>query len=76
MTAKDYSKAYNQLQFKPGKWIKYQKHNKPKNRSYGKSVSKCKFTGNTHGVIRKYGLNMCRRYFRANANKLGFYKYR
>ena len=76
MVSKDYSKAYNQLKNKPGKWIKYLKHNKPKDRKYGRSTTKCNFTGNTHGVIRKYGLNICRRYFRFNAKKLGFNKFR
>ena len=37
MVSKDYSKAYNQLKNKPGKWIKYLKHNKPKDRKYGRS---------------------------------------
>lgn len=75
MASKDWRKAYVQLQNKPGKWIKYVKHNSPKKRNYGRSVTKCDFTGNTHGVIRKYGLNVCRRYFKNNAKALGFNKF-
>lgn len=74
MTSKDYSKVHKQLKNKPAKWAKYQKHNKPKQRNYGKSVSKCVLSGSTRGVIRKYGLNLSRRTFREYAQKLGFKK--
>ncbi len=75
MTSKDYTKAFNQLDNKPGKKIKYLKHNKPKERKYGRSKSKCHITKNTHGVIQMYGLNICRRHFRKFAKELGFKKY-
>ena len=29
---------------------------------------------NTHGLIRKYGLNLCRRCFREHAEDIGFFK--
>lgn len=74
MTAKDYKKAYNQLSGKPGKLAKYEKHNSKKERSCGKAKVSCQFTGTTRGVIKQYGLNVCRRYFRLNAKKLGFKK--
>ncbi|KAL9831116.1 putative ribosomal protein S14 [Arabidopsis thaliana] len=32
--------------------------------------------GNSHGLIRKYGLNCCRQCFRSNAKEIGFIKYR
>lgn len=32
--------------------------------------------GNGHGLIRKYGLNVCRQCFRENAAKIGFVKYK
>jgi hypothetical protein len=32
--------------------------------------------GSHHGVIRKYGLQMCRRCFRENAKDIGFQKVR
>ena len=31
---------------------------------------------NTHGIIRKYGLDLCRRCFREYAKDIGFTKYR
>jgi small subunit ribosomal protein S29e len=74
MTAKNYNKAYNQLKNKPAKWAKYQKHNAPKARNFGRGQTRCQFTGTSRGVIVKYGLNVCRRYFRLNANKFGFKK--
>ena len=75
MTAKDFSKAKNQLGNKPAKWEKVLKHNKPLNKGgYGKGANRCRFTNTTRGVVRKYGLNICRRTFRLNAQKLGFKK--
>ncbi|MEW6295417.1 MAG: 30S ribosomal protein S14 [Candidatus Diapherotrites archaeon] len=35
----------------------------------------CKICGNNPGMIRKYGLNICRRCFKDYAEKLGFRKY-
>lgn len=74
MTSKDFSKVYTQLQNKPAKWAKYVKHNKPRARKFGKGVTRCALSGSTRGVIRKYGLNLSRRSFRENAQKLGFKK--
>ncbi|MFT4244791.1 MAG: 30S ribosomal protein S14 [Candidatus Woesearchaeota archaeon] len=74
MTSKDYSKVKKQLLNKPAKWAKYIKHNKPKERKFGKGVSRCEITGTSRGVIRKYGLSICRRTFRLNAKKVGFKK--
>lgn len=37
---------------------------------------KCRVTGNTHGMIRKYGINMTRRSFREHAEIIGFKKVR
>lgn len=72
MTSKEFSKVKKQLQHKPAKWAKYVKHNKPRDRKFGKSVSRCEVTGTTRGVIQKYGLSICRRTFRLNARKVGF----
>lgn len=74
MTAKNYSKVFNQLSAKPAKMQKYEKHNSPTDRKVGKGVTKCKLCGTTRGVIGKYGLGICRRCFRLNALKLGFKK--
>lgn len=46
----------------------------PKN--YGLGSRKCRVCGNTHGIIRKYGLNICRQCFRQYAKDIGFVKYR
>lgn len=35
----------------------------------------CKRCASHKGVVRKYGLNLCRRCFKENALKLGFTKY-
>ena len=75
MTAKDYSKAKRQVGHIPAKWNKVVKHNKPKVKGgYGRGANRCRFTNTTRGVVRKYGLNICRRTFRLNAQKLGFKK--
>ncbi len=42
----------------------------------GKNIRRCKRCGSTKGLIRKYGLYICRRCFREIANELGFFKYR
>ena len=74
MTTKDYSKVKTQLESKPAKWAKYEKHNAPLARKFGRGVTKCEFCGTTRGHISKYGLSICRRCFRLNATKLGFKK--
>ncbi len=40
-----------------------------------RGVRKCRICGNTRGLIRKYGLYVCRRCFREQAEKIGFRKY-
>ncbi|MBT3416464.1 30S ribosomal protein S14 [Candidatus Woesearchaeota archaeon] len=75
MTAADYKKAYVQLKAKPVKLAKFIKHNKPKDRSCGIALKKCKMCGRNGGHIQKYGLSLCRQCFRETAKKLGFKKY-
>ena len=41
-------------------------------RNYGKDSRFCRVCRNTHGLIRKYGLNICRKCFRERANLIGF----
>jgi ribosomal protein S14 len=41
----------------------------------GKGIRKCRFCGNARGVIRKYGLYVCRRCFREKGEQLGFRTY-
>ncbi|KAK5574897.1 hypothetical protein RB653_010151 [Dictyostelium firmibasis] len=45
-------------------------------RTFGPGSRTCRKCGNHHGIIRKYGLNMCRRCFRTDAEAIGFNKYR
>ena len=39
-------------------------------------LSRSRVCNNTHGLIRKYGLDLCRRCFREYATDIGFVKYR
>ncbi|MCD6229801.1 MAG: 30S ribosomal protein S14 [Candidatus Diapherotrites archaeon] len=41
----------------------------------GTGARKCRFCGTSRGLIRKYGLSVCRRCFRDVAEELGFSKY-
>lgn len=45
-------------------------------KKYGKGGRHCRVCSNQHGLIRKYGLNMCRQCFRTYANDIGFTKVR
>jgi ribosomal protein S14 len=47
-----------------------------KERDYGKGSRGCKRCGSKNGLIRRYGLNICRQCFREVAEKIGFKKYR
>ncbi len=44
-------------------------------RQKGKGVRRCQRCGTTKGLIRKYGLYICRRCFRELGEELGFRKY-
>ncbi|CAH3134431.1 unnamed protein product [Pocillopora meandrina] len=43
-------------------------------RTYGPGSRSCRVCFNHHGLIRKYGLNICRRCFRQYAKDIGFQK--
>ena len=76
MTSSDYRKMMKQLKGKPAKMKKYMKHNAPKERSCSILNKKCRVTGRVgRGIIKKYGLNVCRQSFREIADKIGFKKY-
>ncbi len=49
------------------------KNDKMKKRSVG--VRECKICGTRKGMIRKYGLGICRRCFKERATDLGWEKY-
>ena len=75
MTTSNHKKMYNQLKAKPAKLSKFIKHNKPKSRSCGIALRKCKNCGRNGAHIQKYGIGLCRQCFRDMAKKLGFKKY-
>lgn len=64
-----------QLDNKPGKKVKYLKHNATKDRTCGLAKSCCVTCGKHRGVINKYKISMCRQCFREHAFDLGFKKY-
>lgn len=43
-------------------------------RKFGAGSRQCRTCGNNNGIIRKYGLNMCRQCFRQYAGDIGFVK--
>ena len=45
-------------------------------RTYGPGSRKCRVCSNLHGLIRKYGLNLCRQCFREYAPDIGFKKFK
>ncbi len=51
------------------------KYRSPKERKYGKAVIRCRRCGSRDGVIRRYGIYLCRQCFREVAPELGFKKY-
>ncbi|KAL0907593.1 hypothetical protein M5K25_022011 [Dendrobium thyrsiflorum] len=44
-------------------------------KTYGPGSWTCRVCGNSHGLIRKYGLMCCRQSFRNNAKEISFIKY-
>jgi len=47
---------------------------KEKQKFYGRQQG-CEMCGRRRGIIRKYGLHLCRQCFRDKAEELGFKKY-
>ncbi|XP_074663088.1 small ribosomal subunit protein uS14 [Tubulanus polymorphus] len=43
-------------------------------KKFGQGSRACRVCANRHGLIRKYGLNMCRQCFRQYADDIGFKK--
>ncbi|MFH1396521.1 MAG: 30S ribosomal protein S14 [archaeon] len=74
MTTSCYDKVFKQLNNKPVKKAKFIKFNKPKERSCGIALFKCRNCGRNRGHIKKYGLHLCRQCFRDMATKIGFKK--
>ncbi|MGV9173807.1 MAG: 30S ribosomal protein S14 [Promethearchaeia archaeon] len=47
----------------------------PQNKKYGKGTRTCRRCGTNRAIIRRYGLNLCRRCFREVANDIGFQRF-
>ncbi|KAJ5733867.1 hypothetical protein N7493_002653 [Penicillium malachiteum] len=45
-------------------------------RKYGKGSRECRVCAHRAGLIRKYGMNICRQCFREKSTDIGFNKYR
>ncbi|PHJ22415.1 40s ribosomal protein s29 [Cystoisospora suis] len=45
-------------------------------KKFGPGSRQCRVCFNRHGMVRKYGLMMCRQCFRERAGQIGFVKYR
>ncbi|EEA24732.1 40S ribosomal protein S29 [Talaromyces marneffei ATCC 18224] len=45
-------------------------------RTYGKGSRECRVCAHKAGLIRKYGLLVCRQCFREKSSDIGFVKYR
>ena len=45
-------------------------------RTYGFDSRACRLCNNTHAMVNKYGISMCRKCFREQAPLIGFIKYR
>ena len=53
---------------------RFLRHSSKKPRKFGADLIKCSVCGTKIAVIKKYGLNVCRRCFREVAKELGFRK--
>lgn len=75
MTAGDWTKVFKSIEHKPADRNRFLKHNKPKQRRFGRGARRCRLCLRYGAHIRKYGLNVCRQCFREVAKQLGFKKY-
>ncbi len=75
MTAKDWTKAFKQIEHKKGERDRQLKFNKPKDRKHGRGTRRCSLCGRRKALIRRYGLYVCRQCFRDVASDLGFRKF-
>lgn len=75
MSYSDYRKVLKVIGHKPGKIKKWEKYNKPKERSCGYSLKRCILCGRIGAHISKYGIHLCRQCFREKARNIGFKQY-
>ncbi len=70
-----YTKSLKIYTNKPGKLKKVLRHNSRKERTTGYATARCIRCGRMgRGLIRKYGLNICRQCFREVAKEMGWKK--
>lgn len=55
--------------------MKIKKEKKYKTPRAGEPGKHCEFCGRNRGLVKKYGLCLCRQCFKARAEQLGFNKY-
>jgi len=75
MSSSSWEKMLKQSGHKHGKLLKILKHNKPKERKFGKGARRCERCGRYDGIIRRYGINLCWNCFKEVAQEMGFFKY-
>jgi len=75
MAKRKSSVTYKKIVVSKNMQAAYEKHNKPKERAYGRNVTRCPRCGYYRGIIHKYRIELCRKCFREQALKLGFKQY-
>ena len=61
-----------QYEYPTSNKVQFAHHWRTHPRTYGKDSRYCRVCRNTHGLIRKYGLDMCRKCFRERHELIGF----
>ena len=75
MTAKNWKKAFKQIEHKKAERTRQLKFNKPKDRICGRGTRRCELCDRRKSLIRRFSLNICRQCFRDVAHDIGFRKY-
>ena len=68
----EYQIPVQYTEYAPSNKVQYAHHWRTHPRTYGKDSRYCRVCRNTHGLIRKYGLMICRKCFRERYTLIGF----
>ena len=68
----EYELPVQYTEFAANNKVQFAHHWRTHPRTYGKDSRYCRVCRNTHGLIRKYGLDMCRKCFRERYELIGF----
>jgi len=68
----EYELPVQYTEFATNNKVQFAHHWRTHPRTYGKDSRYCRVCRNTHGLIRKYGLDMCRKCFRERYELIGF----